>query len=102
MNTIRHIRHIRRRFVAVLAGFGAALLMLTAAPAAFAMQVPHPGPPTVGSAPPQTVTHTVVVGGMPGWQIALIAVGAALLAATAAVLADRTRAARRLAIPTAA
>jgi hypothetical protein len=38
--------------------------------------------------------HTVVVGGMPGWQIMLIATGAALFAATAAVLADRTWAAR--------
>jgi hypothetical protein len=33
--------------------------------------------------------HTAVIGGMPGWQIALIAIGAALLAATAAVLAYR-------------
>jgi LPS O-antigen subunit length determinant protein (WzzB/FepE family) len=33
--------------------------------------------------------HTVVVGGMPGWQIALIAIVASLLAATAAVLAYR-------------
>jgi hypothetical protein len=39
---------------------------------------------------------------MPGWQIALIAVGAALLAATVAVLADRAGAARRPAIPAAA
>jgi hypothetical protein len=31
---------------------------------------------------------------MPGWQIALIAVGAALLAATLAVLLDRARARR--------
>jgi hypothetical protein len=100
MNPIRHIR----RFVAVLAGFGAALLMLIAAPAAFAMRVPPPGGQTVSSPLTQTptVTHTVVVGGMPGWQIALIAVGAALLAATVAVLAERTRAARRSAIPTAA
>ena len=45
---------------------------------------PRPGP-----------RHTVVVGGMPGWQIALIAVGAALIAATVAVLADRARTARR-------
>jgi hypothetical protein len=37
----------------------------------------------------------VVAGGMPGWQIALIALGAALLAATTAVLADRAWAARR-------
>lgn len=39
--------------------------------------------------------HTVVVGGMPGWQIALIAIGAALLAATAAVLAYRAWTIRR-------
>jgi hypothetical protein len=32
---------------------------------------------------------------MPGWQIVLIAIGAALLAATVAVLVDRVRAARR-------
>lgn len=41
------------------------------------------------------VTRIVVVGGMPGWQIALIAAGAAVLAATLAVLADRLRAAHR-------
>ncbi len=32
---------------------------------------------------------------MPGWQITLIAIGAALLAATVAVLLDRAWAARR-------
>jgi hypothetical protein len=46
--------------------------------------------------------RTIVVGGMPGWQIALIAVGAALLAAALAVLADRVLAARRRGIPAAA
>jgi hypothetical protein len=35
------------------------------------------------------------MGGMTGWQIALIAIGAALLAATVAVLLDRARTARR-------
>ncbi|HEU5388473.1 MAG TPA: hypothetical protein VFV73_21460 [Streptosporangiaceae bacterium] len=35
--------------------------------------------------------HTVVVGGMPGWQIAAIAIAAALVAAVAAVLLDRSR-----------
>ena len=45
------------------------------------------------------MTRTVVVGGMPGWQIALIAAGAALLAATLAVLADRARAAHRTSAP---
>ncbi len=33
---------------------------------------------------------------MPGWQIALIAIGAALAAATTAVLLDRLRSTRRL------
>jgi hypothetical protein len=37
----------------------------------------------------------VVAGGMAGWQITLIALGAALVAATAAVILDRTLAARR-------
>jgi hypothetical protein len=45
--------------------------------------------------PPVSHVHTVVVGGMPGWQIALIAIGTALLAATAAVLAYRAWTARR-------
>jgi hypothetical protein len=44
---------------------------------------------------PAPVIHTVVVGGMPGWQIAMIAIVAALVAAVAAVLLDRTRATRR-------
>ena len=39
--------------------------------------------------------HTVVIGGMPGWQIALIAAGAALAAAAVAVLLDRAWTARR-------
>jgi len=36
---------------------------------------------------------------MPGWQITMIALGAALAAAVAAVLLDRARTARRLARP---
>jgi hypothetical protein len=35
---------------------------------------------------------------MPGWQITLIAIGAALLAATVAVLLDRARATHRHAV----
>jgi len=40
-------------------------------------------------APGPVPGHTVVVGGMPGWQIALIAAGAGVLAAALAVLLDR-------------
>jgi len=39
----------------------------------------------------------VVFGDTPGWQIALIAIGSALVAAAAAVIADRVRQ-RRLAV----
>jgi hypothetical protein len=39
--------------------------------------------------------HTVLIGGMPGWQIALIAAAAALLGAALTVTVYRIRAARR-------
>jgi hypothetical protein len=87
-------------FAAVLAGLAGALVALGATPA-FAMHVPPPGSGSgastspVGTTTPPVEVHTVVVGGTPGWQIALIAVVAALLAATAAVLVDRARSARR-------
>jgi hypothetical protein len=92
-----------RRLAAVLAGLAGALLAVAAvAPAALARPFP-PRPPGWDKHPPQRAgIHVVVVGGMPGWQIALIAVGAALLAATAAVLADRTWATRRKTITAAA
>jgi hypothetical protein len=45
-------------------------------------------------APPPPM-QTIVAGGMPGWQIALIAMGAAILAAAVAVFLDRAQSARR-------
>jgi hypothetical protein len=47
--------------------------------------------------PPVTTTpvHVITMGGTPGWQIALIALGAALIAAASAVLLDRARTGRR-------
>jgi hypothetical protein len=44
---------------------------------------------------PERVVHTVTVGGTPGWQIALLMTGTAVLAAAAAVLVGRIRTARR-------
>jgi hypothetical protein len=99
-----------RRTLATLATLAGALLAFTAAtPAAFATRVPPSGgsagpasgltrsvpwPKTTAvPAPPQV--HTVVIGGMPGWQITLIAAAAALLAAVVAVSLDRARASRR-------
>jgi hypothetical protein len=89
MNPLKRIR----RFAAVLAGLADALVAFGATPA-FAMHEPSP----VGTTTPPVEVHTVVVGGMPGWQIALIAIVAALFAAAVAVLADRSRSARRKAI----
>lgn len=94
MNPIQHIR----RIACVLASLAAGLVVFGVTPA-FATRDPGGwGGPAV--APVQV--HTVVVGGMPGWQITLIAVGSALLAATLAVLLYRARATRRDAITAAA
>ena len=49
----------------------------------------------VHQAPVPVPVHTVGIGGMPGWQITLIAAAAALLAAALTVTAYRIRAARR-------
>jgi hypothetical protein len=120
MNRIRHIC----RIVAALAGLACACLVLAVAvPAAFAQALSSPGgggipaawvreallrgedpaavsgSGSVRSSAAPVVSRTVVAGGMPGWQIALIAAGAALLAATLAVLADRARAAHRKTAP---
>ena len=62
-----------------------------AAPAAFALPEPPVGGGDGTLSPP---VQTIVVGGMPGWQIALIAVAAAALAAAMAVILDRARATR--------
>jgi hypothetical protein len=99
MNPIKHIR----RFAGILAGLaGLAAALVAFATPAFASLPPEPGgpggapvPPNPVPAPPPVIHTTVVTGGMPGWQITLIAVGAALLAATLAVLADRAWTARR-------
>ena len=98
MNPLRHIR----RITAVLAALAATVLVATPA---FAIVVPDPGGSRYVApafVPAQIQYRTIVAGGMPGWQIALIAVGTALLAATVAVLADRARAARRPAVRMAA
>ena len=93
MNRIRHI-------AAVLAGFAATAAVFAASgPAAFAMQVPAPGQlgthPAHHAATIPARIHTIVISGMAGWQITLIAAAAALLTAVLAVLLDRAFTARR-------
>jgi hypothetical protein len=91
-----------RRVIAVLATVTCGLLgWAGAVPAASARVIPPPGGP-YGPVPatPGGTLQVITAGGMPGWQITLIAVIAALAAAAAAVLLDRARASRRTAATT--
>ena len=108
MTRIRHIR----RLAAVLAGLAGALLAFAgAASATLARPAPplSPGwnknpplPPSHWDEPVNIPVRTVMIGGMPGWQITLIAAGAALLAAIAAVVVYRAWPARRSPVTAAA
>jgi len=97
MNPIRTIG----RLACTLTGLAAALAAaVVGAPAAFATTgtYPPPEPPVShGPAAPPVLTHThaAVTGGTAGWQIVLIAVGAAILGAAVAVLVNHALAARR-------
>jgi hypothetical protein len=90
---------LRRLAVALTAATCGLLASALIIPAASARTMMLPGPGGAGgTAPsiPAPATVPVVPGsGMAGWQITLIAIGAALVAATVAVLLDRARAARR-------
>jgi len=87
------MNHFRRILAAVITLTGAVLAMATT-PAAFAKPLPPPDCCTSNRASDAPVT-VITAGGMPGWQITLIALGAALVAAVAAVTLDRTLATRR-------
>jgi hypothetical protein len=80
-----------RRFAVAVAALACALVTpATVIPAAWAKNVipDYDGP---AQAP------AVYAAGMPGWQITLITIASALVAAVAAVLIDRTRTATRAA-----
>ncbi len=98
MNLIRHIR----RSAAVLVGLAGAMLAFAVPAFAQPVLIPISGGDTTSGAQVPVQVRTIVAGGMPGWQIALIAVGAALIAAAVAILAYRMLAARRQAVTTAA
>jgi hypothetical protein len=102
--------HTIRRLAVIATGLIGALLAFCAGagPAAFAsvlggdphgrpgLASPRPEPAGWDKHPPlSTHAHALVTGGMPGWQIALIVAGAALLAGALAVTVYRMRAARR-------
>ena len=94
-----HIIKSLSRLGVALTTLGVIALTLVGRASAASAMVPRSGGGAEGNGhipitPP--AVHTVVVGGMPGWQIAAIAIVAALVAAVAAVLLDRNRSVRRL------
>jgi hypothetical protein len=93
----RHAGPRIRRFAAVLTALACGLLAPVAiVPAAFAMSTPMGDGGPSGVAPvPATAIHVITKGGMAGWQITSIALGAALLGAAVTVLLYRALAVRR-------
>jgi hypothetical protein len=82
-----------RSITTVLTGILLALsAVLAAAPAAFAMPVVPPE----GDAAPNTPTYIVTQSGMAGWQVALIAIGAALAAVALTTMVVHVRFRTRL------
>jgi hypothetical protein len=92
MSTIKSLS----RLGAVLASLAVIAVSFASSALASTSMIPVGGSGGSGGATaPATVVRTVVVGGMPGWRIAAIAVAAALVTAIAAVLVERSRTARR-------
>ncbi len=88
----RPLRPMRRWFGVVASLLVGAVGFVAAAPSAFAMNlVPPPGGPAG-----DTTTTTVVHSGMLGWQITLIAVGAAILSAVITAFVVRMGSSSRL------
>ncbi len=103
---MKHIHFVRRTPSVVVAICSSLLSFALFTPSAFALMVNFRtyangrAPASAGALPAAaqpglTVVHTVVTGGMAGWLITLIAIGAALFAAAVAVMTDRARLARR-------
>ena len=98
-----YLIHSIRRPAGILLWLAGALpaSLIAAAPAALA--TPRPKPPGWNKHRPLPAhVHAAVTGGMPGWQITLIAAAAALVAAALAVMVYRARSARRRATVSAA
>jgi hypothetical protein len=96
---------LRRITAALAAAASGVLAWAVAIPAASAAIIPVPAEGGGGYGPAGGTSGAIPVpaiatGGMPGWQITLIAVAAALAAAAAAVFLDRVRANRRTASTT--
>jgi hypothetical protein len=88
MNRSHHIHPVADILAWLTAGV---LVCITGATAALAYSDPPVGSPAAPVRPPLRV-HTIVTGGTPGWQITLIAIGTAILAAILAVTFDQAHA----------
>ena len=86
------MKHFQRILAAVVTLAGAVLALATA-PTAFARPLPPADCCATGANAPVTV---ITSGGMPTWQITLIAVGAALAGAALAILLERAWVARKI------
>ena len=103
----RRLRRLAAAAAAVIGSLLASAAVIPAASAAVPTPVPSVPPGFAQIAQlwrlgpvrvvPATTVRVVSTGGMAGWQITLIAAGAAVAAAVAAVALDRARAARRAA-----
>jgi len=69
------------RLGALLASLGVIAVAFGDAASASTAMIPVPGPPDSGSGTAGVIVVRTVAGGMPGWQIAAIAIAAALVAA---------------------
>ena len=94
---VRTLKQLRLSIGVVASLLVGAMGLVVAAPSAFAM---HVGEPPGGGTTP-TPTTTVVHSGMLGWQITLIAIGAALVAAVATAVVLRMGSRRGLSHATA-
>ncbi len=91
---MNRIHRICRSLAGLTQRAGVLLACSLAAPAALAS--PPPRPPGWNKHPPLPAhAHPVITGGMPGWQITVIAAAATLLAAALAITVYRLRASWR-------
>jgi hypothetical protein len=101
LHTPTRLRHVAAA-LAIMASGLMAWAAATPAASAAALVIPDPagGPYQAVPATADRTVRVITVGGMPGWQITLIAIAAALVGATAAVLLDRLRVGRQTASAT--
>jgi hypothetical protein len=92
MNPIRIIRRLACMLTGLAVALAAAVMGASAAFAATTRPLPPPG--EMSRFEPVAHTFNGVTGGMTGWQVALIAVGAAIVGALVGMLLGRAWAAR--------